>query len=517
MKDKHILLIDDSPTIRVKFKDLLEAIGATVVVAESAERGMELCRSATPDCILLDYQLPNMSGLEFLDWLQSENHHTLIPVVMLSGEGDEAIAVEAMKRGALDYMVKNVATVQAVRHALSNAMEKGALHKKLAEKNQEMEEFVFTAAHDLKAPLANLKQFAGFLLEDLADNQLDSIEKNTHIIADSSQQMMQLLNDLLEYTRVGRSDTPFGTVDLQVIAERAIDNLRVFIEEAQAQMVVDSLPRIQGDQTALLQLFQNLIANAIKFRGHRTPVVTINARLEGGTWQINVDDNGIGIDQKDNSKIFSPLKRLYGHSQFEGSGIGLAICKKVVAQHGGHIWVESVVGIGTSFRFTVPNAKASEKTSRPTQAPDSSTFRDKAATRTLRVLYVEDDEDWRHVFSLTAKEAGFDASYAENGDLAIKQFLQAETDGCPIDIILADMQMPVLNGLETVQKLRDMNCQVPVIAYTASASQFDRETCLAAGCNEHITKPATTQELSAILTRVSKSVETEPVLAAGNA
>ena len=166
--------------------------------------------------------------------------------------------------------------------------------------------------------------------------------------------MDRLIEDLLEYSRAGRSRRPLEPVDMESVLVQARANLEASIREQEAQIEVGPMPTVIGDQTQLVQLFQNLIGNAIKFRRQPPPQVRVTASRDGGCWQFAVEDNGIGIEKEHFDRIFQTFQRLHGQ-EYPGTGIGLAVCKKIVERHGGRIWLDSVVGQGTTFRFTLPD------------------------------------------------------------------------------------------------------------------------------------------------------------------
>lgn len=171
---------------------------------------------------------------------------------------------------------------------------------------------------------------------------------------DGATRMQSLIADLLAYSRVGTRGKEFCSVDMNAVLARATENLRAAIAERQAALTCDRLPPVMGDDTQLTQLLQNLVGNAIKFAGQEPPRVHVSARREDGNWRFSVADNGIGIDPAQSEKVFVIFQRLHTRDEYPGTGIGLAICKKIVERHGGHVWVESEPGKGSTFHFTLP-------------------------------------------------------------------------------------------------------------------------------------------------------------------
>ena len=227
----------------------------------------------------------------------------------------------------------------------------------LARSNAELEQFAYIASHDLQEPLRTIKSYLR-LIEKRYRGRLDAdADEFIEFCVEASDRLQRLINDLLQFSRVGRRALEIQTIPGAVPLQQAIRNLDNRIEETSAQIVYGDLPSIQADQTALTQLFQNLIDNAIKYRGNAAPSIRIDAALQGGFCRFSVQDNGIGIDPKYAERIFRIFQRLHS-SEYPGTGIGLALAKRIVERHGGRIWVESGAGQGATFFFTIPAAAA---------------------------------------------------------------------------------------------------------------------------------------------------------------
>ncbi len=231
--------------------------------------------------------------------------------------------------------------------------------EELRRSNAELEQFAYVASHDLQEPLRMVTGFVG-LLQRRYSNQLDaSADEFIGFAVEGAHRMQSLINDLLAYSRVGTRGHEFEPVDLNEVVEEALINLRVAIEESHARVEPENLPTVRADRRQMLQLMQNLIGNAVKFHGDEPPEVAIGARREPDGWRIFVRDNGIGMDAKYHDQVFVIFGRLHSREAYPGSGIGLAICKKIVERHGGRIWVESAPGKGSTFWLTLPDARRS--------------------------------------------------------------------------------------------------------------------------------------------------------------
>ena len=224
----------------------------------------------------------------------------------------------------------------------------------LERSNEELQQFAYVCSHDLQEPLRVISNYTQ-LLSKRYHRQLD--EKADLFIGfavDASKRMQDLINDLLAYSRLQTRERKFSPVDCNNVVQMALANLEILMTETGATVDYDSLPTIEGDQSQLLQLFQNLVGNALKFRSKEAVLIKISAQQKDNAWLFAVHDNGIGIEMQFEDRIFLIFQRLHTKEEYSGSGIGLAVCKKIVLRHGGRIWVESVAGSGSTFYFTFP-------------------------------------------------------------------------------------------------------------------------------------------------------------------
>jgi len=229
--------------------------------------------------------------------------------------------------------------------------------RELERSNAELEQFAYVASHDLQEPLRMVSSYTQ-LIQRRYGGRLDGEAKEfMSYIVDGAARMKQLIEDLLAYSRVGTKGKEFRPVALEAPLKRAITNLRAAIEESGAAVTWDPLPSVEADEAQLAQLFQNLLGNALKFRGPSVPRVHVGAVERESEWQIQVADNGIGIEPQYFERIFMVFQRLHAMGDYPGTGIGLAICRKVVERHGGRIWVESKLGEGSRFIFTLPKRR----------------------------------------------------------------------------------------------------------------------------------------------------------------
>jgi light-regulated signal transduction histidine kinase (bacteriophytochrome) len=239
---------------------------------------------------------------------------------------------------------------QEEKRLIASLQERAA---ELARSNAELEQFAYVASHDLQEPLRMVSSYTQLFARRYSGELDEKAQKYIHYIVDGSNRMQQLIEDLLQYSRVGRRGEPFALVEGREIIDRALQNLQIAIQHSGAAIEYGELPQIKADRTQTIQLFQNLLGNAIKYRGERSPQIRIDLEDRGDCWQFCITDNGIGIEPKYAERIFLIFQRLHTREEYSGTGIGLAICKRIVERHGGSIWVESELGRGARFYFTL--------------------------------------------------------------------------------------------------------------------------------------------------------------------
>ncbi|MBN1780573.1 substrate-binding domain-containing protein [bacterium] len=264
---------------------------------------------------------------------------------------------------------------EMLRHQISSAL-KGALllqqhlktEKELARSNEELEQFAYIASHDLQEPLRTISSYAQLLNRRLSDRLDEDTELFLNYLTEGARRMHTMIHDLLIYSRVSSHIKAFQPTDLNRLLQHVITDLSAVIGETRTQIQIETMPTVLCDSVLFERLFINLITNAIKYNKKRTPKIRISAVLKDREWTISIRDNGIGIHSEHHNKIFGVFERLHSRSQYEGTGIGLAICKKIVERHGGRIWVESTEGKGSTFHFSITTTD--EKSSAETGTPE---------------------------------------------------------------------------------------------------------------------------------------------------
>jgi two-component system CheB/CheR fusion protein len=234
---------------------------------------------------------------------------------------------------------------------LNDSLEKRA--QELAESNAELEHFAYVASHDLQEPLRMVRSFLQ-LLQKKYQNQLDErAEEYIRFAVDGAETMKKLILDLLEYSRVGTNQEPHERVDLNEVLQYVVSLFERDIQDTEAYIQIPPFPVVRGNRSQLIQLFQNLLGNALKYRSNCPPRLVVAVEEKKENWLFSVEDNGIGIDKAFFEKVFIIFQRLHNKNAYSGTGIGLAICKKIVERHGGKIWLDSIPGQGTTFYLTI--------------------------------------------------------------------------------------------------------------------------------------------------------------------
>jgi DNA-binding response OmpR family regulator len=381
---KKILAVDDSETYLQTLADALRADGYEVVLARSGEEALQLLAVQPVDCILLDLMMPGIGGRETCRRIKNAPAMRDIPIMMLTAVEERDSMIQGLSAGADDYIAKSSdfelvrarvlaqirrkqfedetrrireqllrAELDAVeaRTAQAVAETRAALIGELEAKNEELESFSYSVAHDLRAPLRSIDGFGLALLEDYGDKLDDDGKQYLTYVRESAQQMAQLIDDMLALSQVTRGEFERAAVDVSAIARGIGAQLQRASPDRRVEFTVDEGLTAEGDARLVAIAFENLLGNAWKFTGKSDP-----ARIEVGVTAdgaLFVRDNGAGFDMAYKEKLFGMFQRLHSRKEFDGTGIGLATVHRIIRRHGGKIWAEGAVGAGAAFFFTL--------------------------------------------------------------------------------------------------------------------------------------------------------------------
>jgi light-regulated signal transduction histidine kinase (bacteriophytochrome) len=267
-----------------------------------------------------------------------------------------SVSASSPKKGAFAVTFTNITARKKAEQELEKIMED------LRRSNTELEQFAYVVSHDLQEPLRMVASFTQLLQKRYQDKLDDEANEFINFAVDGATRMQGLINDLLTFSRIGTKGVSFNPTDMNVILENVLANIQQSTIEAEAEITMDPLPVIIADGLQMTQILQNLISNAIKFRGKSSISIHVSGENQPDKWVFSVRDNGIGIDPKHFEKIFVIFQRLHNRDEYEGTGIGLAVCKRIIHRHGGKIWVESELGKGSTFYFSIPKKEVVQKT-----------------------------------------------------------------------------------------------------------------------------------------------------------
>lgn len=270
-----------------------------------------------------------------------------------------------------DLVIDGLVTDQTQRRVAEREISRRA--EALDRSNQDLQRFAYVASHELQAPLRGIGKHCELLAEELADRLEGAEDESFRAIVEGVARMQKLIDDLLAFSRVESRARRPQRISCEDVVRKALVDLEASIEESGAEFAIEPLPTVNADPDQLRLLFDNLLGNAIKFRADAAPRIGIRSRRIDGGWELSVSDNGIGIEARDRAAIFDVFRRL--HPEFPGSGIGLAIAKKIAERHGGRLWVESEPGVGSTFRFTLPASEKVDEEGSVEHAPASTVSR----------------------------------------------------------------------------------------------------------------------------------------------
>jgi two-component system, sensor histidine kinase and response regulator len=388
-----ILLVDDTPENLVSLEAALGGLGEDLVMAQSGKEALRHLLNDDFAAILLDVRMPEMDGFETAEMIRSRPRSRQIPILFLTGYRNEEHLFRGYDLGAVDFLFKPIVpevlrskvavfvelsrtnaklrqqtdalrrqaedlqkAEQEVRR-LNTSLEARVLERteELMRSNEELQQFAYVASHDLREPLRTVSIYAQLLAKRYQGRLDDDGDQFIKFIVHNAERMETLVHDLLDFSRIDvRGMDYFGRMSCDMALDDAISNIRPLITESGATITREPLPQLIGDAVQVTRLFQNLLVNSIKYRNSEAPRIHIAAKESGGDYLISVKDNGIGIDPQYSEKIFGIFRVLQPRDRNSGSGMGLAICRKIVTRHSGRIWVESALGHGATFYWTMP-------------------------------------------------------------------------------------------------------------------------------------------------------------------
>jgi len=385
----NILLVDDQPEGLLALEALLQGPERNIVKTRSGREALRQLLKADFALILLDVQMPDMDGFQTAELIRQRDSSKNTPIIFLTaGHKSEANIFRGYAVGAVDYVLKPIVPEilrskvsvfvdlarqtelvrrqadqlrQSEQEALQLAQARANLLAELEVANRELEAFVYSVSHDLRAPLRRINGFAGILLEDFS-TQLDPVAKGyLERVSQAGRHMCQLLDDLLNLSRVTRKELSRRRTDLDSLVKEVRDSLQPEIEGREIEWQIGRLPTVECDPGLIKQVFANLLLNAIKYtRPRQRATIQVDQMICDGQPAVFVRDNGVGFDMKYVDKLFGVFQRLHRQEDFEGTGVGLATVQRIIHKHGGRVWAEAEPYKGATFYFTLGTPERNE-------------------------------------------------------------------------------------------------------------------------------------------------------------
>jgi signal transduction histidine kinase len=362
--DVRILVVDDEAALMQALCDTLRERGFQTVGFTGGEPALSALKKQSFDLVLTDLMMPDMDGITLLR--EATEIDPNLVVVIMTGQASVDSAVEAMKSGALDYITKPF-KLGAIMPVLDRALgvrrlrvENSDLAESLRKRtdeleaaNNELEAFAYSVSHDLRAPLRAIASFSEIIREDHGEEFSEEATELLDRIDRNAQRMSALISDLLTFSRLSKKPFDRKVVDVRALVSEVVDEISK--DRGERCISVHELPETVGDQLLLRQVFSNLLSNSFKFTSHReNPRIDVGWCGDDREHCFYVKDNGAGFDMQYAGKLFDVFQRLHSETEFEGTGVGLSIVRRLVQRHGGRIWAEGEVDRGASFYFTLP-------------------------------------------------------------------------------------------------------------------------------------------------------------------
>lgn len=515
-----ILIVDDSDVVRRILSSALTKDGYELYTAVDGEDGSNKVREINPDIVLLDVEMPILDGFSVLKEIRANYSAEQVSVIMVTSHSDGKGIARAFEEGAFDYIPKP-ATESEIKARVRNAIralellrEQKTLRREAETANKSKSAFLANMSHEIRTPMTAILGYTELLeleakthqMPELFMDSLDTIKRN-------GGHLMELINDILDLSKIeaGKLDIESITCSPQKIVEEVMELVQVRAEAKGLKLEANykfPLPvKINSDPTRIRQILINLIGNAIKF----TEVGTIRLETElldnpgeEPRIQFSVIDQGIGMTESQLSNLFRPFTQADSSTtrKYGGTGLGLTICKRLAEMLGGDILVSSEYNKGSKFSAVIRTGslegveliqqlqKLGEQANQEEELTQCAFPRFNESTlQGRKVLLAEDGPDNQKLIAFILKKAGAEVTVAENGEVARQKAVEAMESGVHYDVILMDMQMPILDGYEATRQIREYGYPGPIISLTANAMEGDREKCIESGCNDHLTKP----------------------------
>ncbi|HEX4350059.1 MAG TPA: response regulator, partial [Verrucomicrobiae bacterium] len=382
-KKVNILMVDDEPANLSALEAILECLGQNLIKASSGKEALRHVLDQDFAVILLDVQMPDINGIETAALIRERERSRHIPIIFLTGTVKTAeMMFKGYSAGAVDYLMKPLVAeilrakvevfveLAVARQKLQDeiaermriAMEISKLNKILEQKNNDLqtanadlESFCHSVSHDLRSPLRHIQGYIGILEQSAATRLNEQELQHMKVIKARALRMGQLIDDLLGFSRIGRTEMRTAQVDMDALLQETLAQLQPDLADRKIEWEIHPLPAVPGDPNMLRQVWVNFVANAVKYSRPRDPAkIKISADMQPDEVIYQISDNGVGFDMTYANKLFGVFQRLHSENEFEGTGIGLANVHRIIQRHGGRTWAEGKLGEGSTFYFALP-------------------------------------------------------------------------------------------------------------------------------------------------------------------
>ncbi len=517
-----VLVVDDRPENLYAVETTLKRMDVEIIKAQSGDEALRLMLRHEFALVLLDVQMPEMDGFEVASLIRNNESTKLIPIIFLTAiNKDEAFVFRGYESGAVDYLFKPLDPVilrAKVRIFVDMYRQKKELEiarREADAANQAKSDFLANMSHEIRSPMTAILGHVELIAEECPGACCfgkKQVSEHTNIVLRSGDHLLEIINAILDLAKIeaDRFEVEHHQCSPVLVISNATSLTRVRAQEKGLDIHVSyesKIPeQIISDPIRLHQILINLLDNAIKF----TPSGSVHLKVRllndehAPKLQFDIVDTGIGMTEQQVNKIFEPFTQADTSMarRFGGTGLGLAISKRLAVMLGGDLSIQSEHGQGSTFSLTIETGSLQavnlieQASTALLSVPSDEPLEEKPANLAgLTILLAEDSPDNQRLLSLLLKKAGATVTVADNGLVAHDLALQQTKSETPFDIILMDMQMPVLDGYQATSQLRSNGFTGPILALTAHAMSTDRKKCLDAGCNDYISKPVNRKKM----------------------
>lgn len=350
----EILLVEDTPEHIEAVLAVLQKNNFKIRVAKKWNTALKLLSRHQPDLILLDIFMPEMDGFELCKTIKENPAYSSVPIIFLTARDDEDSIRKGFELGAQDYVIKPFHTSELLARVITHIKLKQQTES-LKKANLELDSFCYTIAHDLKSPLLSINKLIEYLVADYGAELDSDGQELAAIIQEKSLEVMAIIDHLLDFSKMSEMTMRHETIQLGSLFQDVYDELLKLQGQRRVELKLDSLPGVTGDPVMMRMLVSNILSNALKYtRTRATAVIEVTCSEGENEYVFAVKDNGVGFDMRYAARIFGVFQRLHSQNEFEGSGVGLAICQKILKRHNGRAWITGEVDKGATFYFSFP-------------------------------------------------------------------------------------------------------------------------------------------------------------------